>query len=300
MRNWVLLALTLIPPAIPISADGAAPQGKQDDPEAITWSKAFGLISAAERNRLVVIVITNDDPYLAKAQNNEVHSCQLWCSDVLSYSIRKTLQRRPDLREKMLFQQLAVGTPPRLSGGNPSNQPARAVVAVCDGDYRLLGLTVGVPDTSDLMTLVEDAQEAQFLRQQQGVDRMKLIGQLAKRSRERVSRMWHDVIEEMIVAFSEEPTENAQAAAPNSSQQTGRMVLLAEAFEPVYLADVKLRFSLSSAADRDRLLILEQHPETRRDWSEAMIPFCAGEDFLTLWRPLSETTWGMQPISAEA
>lgn len=75
---------------------------------------------------------------------------------------------------------------------------------------------------------------------------------------------------------------------------------MSETYQPHYLADVNLRFGLNETADQTRLVILEQHPEARRPWAAASIPFLAGEDFLTLWKPLCESLWGFQPIMIDA
>ena len=75
--------------------------------------------------------------------------------------------------------------------------------------------------------------------------------------------------------------------------------LLSDALEPVYLADVKLRFGLSETSDRSRLIILEQHPEARRPWCEAMMPFLVNQDCSLIWRELAESLWGHQPVTAD-
>lgn len=76
--------------------------------------------------------------------------------------------------------------------------------------------------------------------------------------------------------------------------------MLAETFESPYLADVRLRFGLTEAADKTRLVILEQHPQTRMPWCQATLPFIAGGDVSSTWRALVESIWGHPPITVDA
>lgn len=295
-----LAIFLLMSTALAARSDDDVPVGEPSN--SIVWTKAFSSISAAKASEsIVLIVITNDDPTLGNSSSDEPAGedlgRKLWCGPVLSRSIRKTWQARPDLRDRSVLQCLPAGMPAALTGGNLRNQPARAIVAVCDGNYRLLAFTIGVPDTEGLLTLIEDADDARLLNQMHRDSRQKRIASIAQRTEERLSRAWRGALGEMMAAMGdgnfggEEDVNDAVA-----QQQIGRLTLLHDTYEPHYLADVRLRFGLSEASDRTRLVILEQHPEARRPWAEAMIPFLAGDDFVTLWEPFCETLWGFQPI----
>ncbi len=250
------------------------------------------------------MAITNDDPFFDESSDrdrNKVES-QVWCADVLARSVRKAKQSRADLRDRLSLQSVAAGMPAALTGGELRNQPARAVVAICDGNYRLLAFTAGVPDTAVLLTLIEDAEEVRSLRQMHERASEQLVAAIAQRSGERISRLWRSALEEMLVAMGAgnlgagNLNENADIPGAMAQRQLGRLTLLWETYAATYAADVKLRFGLTEAADRTRLVILEQHPQTRRPWCESMIPFFADNDFSTLWKPLCESLWGIEPI----
>lgn len=275
-------------------------EGAADDPDAVVWGKAFSSISATDDDSLVILVITNDDPYISPSAPDEPQS-PLWCTSVFSAAFRKAMQARPDVRERISLQPMAAGMPALLTGGELRNQPARAVIAICDGNYRLLAFTVGVPETPGLLTLIEDAEEVRLLSALHREAHEKIVAAVAQRSSQRVSRMWRGVLEQMLVALgADNLNDDADVPQAITQRQIGRLTLLSETYAPAYLADVRLRFGLSESADRTRLSILEQHPEARRPWCESMIPFLAGNDFLTLWSPLCETLWGVQPVVRDA
>jgi hypothetical protein len=126
-----------------------------------------------------------------------------------------------------------------------------------------------------------------------------MVKAIAERSQQRVSRLWRGALEEMLVAMQGD--RGGDEGAANAQRDFGgRMRLLSETFDPTYLADVKLRFGLTESTDRTRLVILEQHPEARQPWCDAMIPFTAGSDVTVVWRELVESIWGHQPITSDA
>lgn len=306
MRVPLVITMQLCCAVATAVAQPQPPVAKADAAEeSIEWARAFSPISAVDADRtLVFMVITNDDPTIAlpPAEDSPRRiDAKLWCAEVFSRSFRKACDVRQDLRDQTVVQSLPVGMPAALTAGKLRNQPARAIVAVCDGSYRLLGFTVGVPDTDGLLTLIEDAEDVRSLSQMFGKEREKLIAAVAQRSGERIGRTWRGALEEMIVAMGDGRfDDNADVPGATAQQQAGRLTLLSETYQPHYLADVQLRFGLTETADQTRLVILEQHPEARRPWVNATIPFLAGEDFLTLWNPLCESLWGFQPITMDA
>lgn len=281
--------------------------------EIVTWQDPFEAISASDAaDALVLILITNEDPFLIQEHSDRVnkkqkatkraaakkanHNPPVWCSDVLAFSYRKALDHRVDLRDRLKLQSIAAGLPRELTGGTDRNTPARAVLALCDGNYRLLGLTVGVPDTDDLLTLIEDGEDVAAILELHAEQPTEIVKLIAERSSERLSRLWRGALGETLLAMEGDVGEDD---ARCEASFEGWLRLLSDIFEPVYLADVKLRFGLTDATDQTRLVILEQHPEARRPWCESIIPFIADRDFLLIWQELVESIWGHQPITAD-
>ncbi len=291
---------------------GFASSARSDEPQAeevIPWQTPFQAISASDADdALVLVLITNEDPFATAdsapaATRNKIKLANpippVWCADVLGHAYLKTIRQRADLRGRLTIQSIAAGLPKELTGGEARNLPARAVLALCDGSYRLLAVTVGVPDADELLTLIEDGEDVAAMRQLHAEDRTKTVHLIAQRSSERLSRLWRGVLEEVVVAMHGDEDDDPGQDTESEQAFIDRMRLLGETFTPTYMADVRLRFGLTDAADRTRLVVLEQHPETRRPWCAAMIPFIAGSDFNVIWRELVESIWGHAPITAD-
>ncbi len=302
----MLAAIVLLLCAQSAPCDDVAPPVAEGDPTAVVWEQAFSPISAADtESTLVMILISNDDPLGSEPPAREKPELEggdrLWCSDVLLISFRKMLSRRPDLTGHLSLQSIAAGLPAGLTGGVLRNQPARAVVALCDGKYRLLAFAVGVPDTSGLLTLVEDAEEVrQFGRKHQHAAH-EMVASIAQRSSQRLDRMWRSALQEMFDSLggAGDEIDRSGGLLGSLKEQQDRLAMLNQTYQPTYMADAKLRFGLSELVDRQRLVILEQHPQARQPWCESMIPFIADNDFVTLWKPLCESLWGVAPIVRE-
>ena len=281
---------------------------EHDTKDPLPWEKAFQVVSASnKKERLVIVLITNEDPFLAaEAETNDEakgndeelgagsqHRSSAWCVDSLEEAFRETLASRPDLRGRISMQSVVAGIPEVLTDGKNVNSPARAVLVVCDSKYRLLSLMVGVPDGAALLTLVEDGEEvatALRLQSDQGVDATAAI---QERSRGRLSRLWRSGFDNALAAKEDNGGEQERTLGTQSQR-------LGYAFDPVYLADVRLRFGLSEKIDENRLVILEQHPETRRPWCQSLTPFVFGADFEATWRDLVEMIWGAPAFTANA
>lgn len=275
----------------------------------ISWQQPFEAISASKaKDALVLVVITNEDPFLIQesaqaakerdADGQATGQPPIWCANYLGATYRKALERRPDLRERLILQSIAAGMPKELTGGQARNTPARAVVALCDGEYRLLSLTIGVPDVDDLITLIEDGEEVATIQHLYTDDVQGMVKTIAQRSNGRLSRLWQGALQ-VTLAMMRGELRPGEGEADIQPFLVERMRLLADQFEPTYLADVKLRFGLIEESDRTRLVLLEQHPEARRPWCEAMIPFVAGYEMEDFWRGLVESVWGHQPITSD-
>lgn len=113
--------------------------------ETVAWQKPFEAISASKASdALVLILITNEDPFLTQENSDRLnkqqtsstrvpakkanHNPPVWCSDILAFSYRKALDRRVDLRGRLKLQSIAAGLPRELTGGTDRNTPARGVL----------------------------------------------------------------------------------------------------------------------------------------------------------------------------
>lgn len=294
----------------------------QSDEQPIPWQNSFEAISTSRADEaLVLMVITNEDPFAARERAAKSKAADadpdakkvgleqagvkiiprppIWCASVLETAYRKAVSQRPDLRERLTLQSVVAGLPKELTGGKPRNHPSRAVVALCDGQYRLLALAVGIPDTTELLTLIEDGEEVATIRQLNSDSTLDAVKAISERSSGRLSRLWKSSLSATLASMQGELREG-EARADDPLYFQGLMRSLGDAFAPTYLADVQLRFGLVEATDKTRLVILEQHPEARRPWCEAMIPFAAGCEMPEIWRELVESVWGHQPIAADA
>jgi hypothetical protein len=292
-------------------ARGAEPH----DPKPF-WNEAFEPISpSAAGAQLVLLVITNDDPYAAERaagsrsdretngdadpQDEEPparsHENSVWCGPVVAKAVARILTGRPDLEERLRPQALAAGLPRELSGGQPPRIPSQAIVLLCDGYYRLLAFCVGVPDSDQLLTLIEDGEEVQrSMTLQSEWQHRHLVRLLADRNRPGLSRMWRNVLDDLLKSLDGEAEETE--ATRETQLVPGTIHRLAESLRSAYSVDVRLRFGLNDPVAGQRLLILEQHPDVREPWCEVMTPFLAAINITDHWRELAESVWGIPPI----
>ena len=279
------------------------------DPRPLNWQPSFSTISASKAdNALVLLVITNADPFLKQnvasedepnAPANQAAPDQnkaplatpdIWCATTLTDACRHLIQARPDLEDRLQLQSVSAGIPLQLSDGVPQNRPERAIVLVCDGNYRLLAIRIGVPDNEDLITLVEDAEDVRTIRELNPDNPKRVVEEVTLRNEQRLSRLWKtattELLKEMDGSLDVDTDPNFKKAS------NGRVHRICSALEPTYLADVELRFGLSDAADRTRLVVLEQHTESRLPWCESATPLLVGVDASIRWRELVESLWG--------
>ena len=256
-------------------------------------------------------MITNDDPFETQAKIDRIKKRQasakpkakqnrnrvppVWCANVLAVSYKKVIERRKELRGRLSLQSIAAGLPKELTGDVSRNSPQRAVLAICDSHYRLLGMQVGVPDAESLLTMIEDGEEVITLAQMHTEQSGELTKAIVQRSHERLGRTWQRALDQTDQAIQGEDGKDQK-----SESFSGLVQLLSQAYDPVYLEDVRLRFEISDVTVAPRLVVLEQHTRTRRPWCEAMIPFVANHDFSLLWRELVETIWGFPPITSDS
>lgn len=291
MRRAVLILFYVSFAAVPLSAA-----------EPFRWQPPFQPLretssSPQASNKIVVSVITNDDPHRLKRDDAES-----WCEGLLQRRYASLLERRPDLSDQLLFQLVPAGRPSIVTGGESRNQPARVVIAFCDEEYRLLSLCVGIPDADELQTRIEDVQEVRSLRQQDQTDRTQIQQQIAARAAERLPRRWKQAMtaclqEASNISLQAEPTAGTESASLGTLMSSERA--LAE-LAPVYQKDVSMRFGLSEPSDWVRLGILEQHPETRREWCEAILPALIDLDWETIWKPVVGSTWHQPPFRPQS
>lgn len=288
-----IIALSFLCAAL--GSPAADPAGEN----AITWQTSFSPVSPSEPFSMTVVLITSDDAFDAITQPKEDGrplKVSPWCKRALEDAYRRTLRMRPDLKDRCVVQFLPAGPPGELTGRKPRSQPSRAIVAICDGNYRLLAMTVGVPDADEMLTMVEDAQQAHSILVLNEENKTQLRDAVAERSMTRLARLWREPLKQMLAAIEVGKNDGDKEPIEQLNARLGR---IAASFEEVYLADVKYRFGLSEAADRTRLVILEQHPQTRAPWCEAMMPFVVGSKLVNTWIPLTEAVWQSDVIVSQ-
>jgi hypothetical protein len=260
--------------------------------DTLDWQTAFSPLSAKNTERsLAVILITIDEAIESPTEEGAKLDAKLWCRLLFERMYRRSLQARRDLADHCNLQFLPAGVSKSLTAGKPRSRPARAIVAICDAKYRLLSLTVGVPEADEFLTIIEDAQQVRSFLELQGREKGKIAAAIAERSMKRLTRLWRGALKEMLAAVDVGKDDAAEPAAESSELLISLLSRIAISFEEVYSVDVKLRFGLTEVTDRRRLVVLEQHPETRRPWCESMMPFVAGSDFTETWIPLTEAVW---------
>lgn len=298
MRIACLLAIILLQESASPTILGAEPPR---DP-ALDWQAAFTLLSTENQaSKLVLMLVTNDDAFLDLPMNaggHKVNAAQPvgqgkhgWCAAEFHRSCQRMLKLRPDLRDRISLQSIIAGTPSELSGGKTSNTPKRVVLFVCDNTYHLLSLSIGIPNADDLLTLIEDAQEVKTLRELAEANPDQTIDILVERNKTRVERLWNLKIQQL--------TEiKEQGGLDDDAPHPPLLHRLFSALQPTYNYDAQTRFGLTTELDRRRLIILEQHSETRYAWCQAITPFIAGMDVKQDWNLFVELLWQQCAVAA--
>ncbi|QDT13807.1 hypothetical protein [Planctomycetes bacterium K23_9] len=273
----------------------------QADEKSLTWTKAFEPNSARDSaDKLILLLITNDDPFV---ENSSHEPRSLWCTPLVESVLQEVSQARDDLKEKFILQSLAAGTPKLLSAGKDRNKPERAIIAVCDTNYRLLGLQTGVPELSNMLTLIEDAQFASALLNAPEGKNQKAArhraDEITQYYAQRLPRLWSEAQQEIVAKTEQDADdESVKSTSVTSTNLTRRKLAnIGEALDEIYLADVKRRFSLNEPSDLLRLAVIEQHPQVRQPWCDAIFPLVAGTDFQTHWQSLVELIWKRSPVT---
>ena len=174
MRLSSVLAVFLLQ----VSASNSFLAAGPPEEAALNWQSPFTVLSAENPDsKLVLILVTNDDAFYKHpaAANKPVaaqppgvsqqadHAQQGWCVAEFHHTCQRVLKLRPDLKDKISLQSVFAGTPSELSGGNAHTSPKRVVCFLCDKHYKLLAFSIGIPNSDDLLTLIEDAQEVKIL-----------------------------------------------------------------------------------------------------------------------------------------
>ncbi|WP_182865093.1 hypothetical protein [Stieleria mannarensis] len=293
-------ALRLLPAALLLLGFATAfgqPQG--DAVEGLIFRDPFSGLSASEiESKLVVFLITDEDPFewtkakLDQADKNRLGGGpDVWCGPDFRRSFQKLFVSRPDLKDRCIVQRVVAGLPKNLTGNVARTLPPRAITAICDGQYRLLNFNVGVPEPNDLVRLIEDAEEAKALLQLHQDDPAALSNAVLDRSNKRVDRVYRDALARLTEQVSVD-----EAALDVDEAWISQYSRLVSDLNPVYLYDVGLRFGLSDRSDLVRLLVLEQHCETRRNWCDTLAPFTIGRAMRAIMNPLVDTAWGVPAV----
>ncbi|MCO8121384.1 hypothetical protein NHH03_06515 [Stieleria sp. TO1_6] len=277
--------------------------GAADPPPApadeLIFREPFSGLSASEiESKLIVFLITDEDPFLwSKAKLERADKNRLgggpdvWCGGDFRQSFAKMVEERPDLKDRIIAQRIVAGLPSNLTGGNARSLPPRVMIAICDGNYRLLNLCVGMPDGPGLIQVLEDAEENRALLELNDQDPEKLGLAISQRTRNRVRRIYDQALTQL-----HENTAWDDSLGQIDSAWIAKFGRLAVELQPVYLLDVKLRFSLSDLNDLIRLIVLEQHTETRRNWCDTIAPYVVGRPLREIINPLVDVIWATPSV----
>ncbi|MGB7342906.1 MAG: hypothetical protein WBD20_01725 [Pirellulaceae bacterium] len=297
--NRFLVTLVLCGCLVPVASQQEVHADEPSEKQPLTWTNPFEPISAAEsRDKLVLLLITND---VAFATDDTDAPRQLWCTPIVESVVRSAMKSRSDLKDKLVLQPVAAGTPKLLSNGVDRNQPQRAIVVLCDVNYKLLSLQVGVPDDRNLLTMIEDGQYVQTLLQlHPGTDdenSNKRFDEIVQYTSERMPRLWREALKAITNTMRQDAEDDATTIdVENTDTLSGVLdrrwlARIGQSYEGIYLTDVKQRFAVNESSDLLRLAVIEQHPQARQPWCDAMLPFLAGLDTRTHWRAIAELVW---------
>ena len=269
-----------------------------DEVDGLVFREPFSGLSASEiQSKLIVFLITDEDPFQwTKAKLDKADKSRLgggpdvWCGPDFRRSFQKLFVKRPDLKDRCIAQRVVAGLPANLTADVARTLPPRAITAICDGQYRLLHFSVGVPEPDDLIQMIEDAEENKALVQLHP-DAPAAIGKaVMERTNKRVRRVYREAL-----AGLAEPMSGDESLAVDEAW-ISKYARFVSALNPSYLFDVRLRFGLSDTSDLVRLIVLEQHCETRRDWCDSLAPYIIGRPMRTIMNPLVDTTWGIPAV----
>ena len=268
------------------------PSGEQEQTtEEIVWSEAFSSVASdPSAASLILLVITDDDAYTTEPG-------EIWCEGPIRRAVAEAAEERPQLQRRIKLQTARAGLPSVLTGGSQPLPPQRAMVAICDRQFRLLAFAIGVPTASELQTLIEDAEQVQVTLGPNSDQADATEELVTERSRSRLTRVWQQQLDNVDASVIDavDPLEDS-AATLTDGDVIRRMSIAADDYQDLYLADAVQRFGLAGKNDHLRLIRLEQHLETRRSWCEAMAPLVIGHDFQPIWRPLTETVWSLPVV----
>ena len=250
----------------------------------IEFQKPFGPVSTTKDSTLVLILITND----SKTDLDESVP-SVWCASAFRRTLGKLLEQRPDLKERITVQALPAGYPTHFTGGKAKATPSRVVLAICDANYSLLNVGIGVPEDKDVLDLIENAEENQSLLSLYRNEHSKVVEAIVDRVQGRIDRAYSAI-------FAPHLEENPPNELASKSDWLEAYQSLATELHEVYIYDVRLRFGLGDVGDRDRIALLEQHREARRDWTEAISPFIVGRNAADALPTIIESIWLQTPI----
>ncbi len=284
---------------------GLAPRG-HSDPE-LAWTDPLSKFTNDAADRALVVILITDDvaeqwpsrPGKAMVPNSD--AC--WCARPFA----KTAQNIPEgffhPSAPITWQHWPLGLPGILTGGDKVTASGRIIVVVTDGDYRILGFSVGIPDDDELTRLIEDAEDTRTLMQAHHRQPELLVQALVERSSSRISRLWRITLDQQLTAMGKTPQRNETDELKQNDHFTRdvqlRLGLIAVELQNVYEKDIELRFGLKLPGDAQRLISLEQHSTTRMDWTQCLNPFIIGGDIRSLHLDLAEIVWNQRVIAVQ-
>ncbi len=236
------------------------------------------LSNAADSSSRLLFVVTDDD-FLVSDQS-------VWCQDSLQASINAVRDQRR--ATYLMMETRRAGEPSLLRGGRTfTSGPHRVICFLCDGERRILSCCVGIPNSRQLLSFSEDADELAVsmalagsagLEKDTGQDTEQatpLADMVRDRASNRVTRHYRPLLLKMNPSLSIEKSSH----------------LLAEALTN----DIKERFLFDSPIESERWVSAQQHAEARRHWCDTMLVGFVGKQVDDVWPEFTVNVWGALP-----
>ncbi len=225
------------------------------------------------------LVVISDDDFLTDDSPS-------WCFRSLDKAVAACRHARSHSELTVKF--IAAGSPGILTKDLPKTAPRRAICFICNANNQINAFCVGVPTASQLLTLVEDAEELSIIA---SIDSPKQAKDLETE---------HDSA--VVTAIRERvATRTLRHYRPllASIHQGQSLTIAADLLQPALLKDIGERFLLTEPIEYQRLVGVQQHAEACRYWCDAMMPCVVGKPVDEVWPLIAAIVWSGQPWRVE-
>ncbi|MCC9602520.1 hypothetical protein LOC67_18365 [Stieleria sp. JC731] len=229
------------------------------------------------------------------AADKEAFTGPLWCESLLQAAVADATKLRPGLKEQFVIQRVAAGLPSNVFSDPTQILPRQSILFICDRQLRVMNFCVGVPDSDDLLRLLEEAEETSTLFSLNENNPKALSQALLQWSKERVLRHYREFIEEQAI---EDFVAEGSGSEDNASNKSWRNLFrrYVTGLQPVYQFDANLRFTVAVETSTPRSRVLEQHCETRHDWCVSVSPLIVSKPIEDVISPIVDAAWRQPPV----